>query len=228
MEDGRCELLSGAETYAIQLLLGVIAFATLWYKRHVERPRRTLQIWAMDVSKQAIGAAVSHFINLGVSIQLPPVTDECVWYFLNFISDCTLGMIVSLAFLRLQQEIAFAMNWTNIQESGEYGNPPSYRSWALQLVAWLMIIVFSKAIVVSVLIASSTPLGAFGEVLFHPIKGYPLAELFLVMVMCPSFLNVVQFWIQDSFLKRDVSILPAQYARFRHTFDESLQAKLLQ
>lgn len=51
----RCELLSGTETYAIQLLLGVIAIGTLWYKRHVERPRRTMQIWAMDVSKQAIG-----------------------------------------------------------------------------------------------------------------------------------------------------------------------------
>jgi hypothetical protein len=52
---GKCELLSGKETYAIQLLLGVIAFGTLWYKRQVERPRRPLQIWSMDVSKQAIG-----------------------------------------------------------------------------------------------------------------------------------------------------------------------------
>ncbi|KAJ0411818.1 hypothetical protein ATCC90586_002971 [Pythium insidiosum] len=207
----KCQLLSGAETYAIQLLLGVIAFATLWYKRQVERPRRTLQIWMMDVSKQAIGATVSHFINLGVSIQLPPVTDECVWYFLNFISDCTLGMVVSLAFLRLQQELAFAMNWTNIQESGEYGNPPSYRTWLLQLIAWLAIIVFSKAIVLCVLIASATSLGTFGSLLFHPIQAYPFAELFLVMVVCPTFLNVVQFWIQDSFLKRDVSILPAQF-----------------
>ncbi|GLE00862.1 hypothetical protein PINS_up009659 [Pythium insidiosum] len=136
-------------------------------------------------------------------------------------------MIVSLAFLRLQQELAFAMNWTNIQESGEYGNPPSYRSWLLQLIAWLGIIVFSKAIVLCVLIASATSLGAFGSLLFHPIQAYPFAELFLVMVVCPTFLNVVQFWIQDSFLKRDVSILPAQYARFRHTFDDSLQTKLL-
>ncbi|RLN73672.1 hypothetical protein BBJ28_00021631 [Nothophytophthora sp. Chile5] len=223
----QCELFSGAASYAIQLLLGAIAIGTLWYKRHVERPRRPLQIWLMDVSKQAIGASTGHFINLGVSIQMPPVTDECAWYFLNFLSDCTLGMAVSLAFLRLQQELAFSLNWVNIQESGDYGSPPSYRVWLLQLSAWLVIIVFSKAIVVSVMIAAATPLGLVGELLFHSLRGYPFAELLLVMVVCPSFLNVVQFWIQDSFLKRDVSVLPMAYARFRHSFEESLQTKLL-
>lgn len=101
------------------------------------------------------------------------------------------------------------------------------RIWASQLTAWLFIIVFSKAIVASVLIAAAIPLGTFGELLFHPLHGYPFAELLLVMVVCPSFLNIVQFWIQDSFLKRDVSILPPAYARFRHSFEESLQTKLL-
>lgn len=102
------------------------------------------------------------------------------------------------------------------------------RIWASQLTAWLVIIVFSKAIVASVLIAGAIPLGTFGELLFRSLHNYPFAKLLLVMVVCPSFLNVVQFWIQDSFLKRDVSILPPAYARFRYSFEESLQAKLLQ
>lgn len=87
--------------------------------------------------RMLLQATVSHFMNLGVAIQLPPVTDECVWYFLNFISDCTLGMLVSIAFLRLQQELAFAMNWVSIQESGEYGNPPSYRYARSLSLVWL-------------------------------------------------------------------------------------------
>jgi hypothetical protein len=224
---GQCALFSGTETYAVQLLLGAVAMGTLWYKRHVERPKRTLRVWLLDVSKQALGAALAHVLNLGAALQLPPVADECVWYFLNFMSDCTLGMAVSLAFLRLQQELAFSLNWVSIQQTGEYGNPPAYRAWALQLTAWLAIIVVSKAIVLSVLIAGATPLGRFGSLLFAPLSGYPLAELLLVMVVCPTFLNIVQFWVQDSFLKRDVSILPPAYARFRHSFEESLQAKLL-
>lgn len=55
MPEEKCQLLSGTEAYAIQMLLGVSAIGTLFYKRHVERPRRTLQIWSLDVSKQAIG-----------------------------------------------------------------------------------------------------------------------------------------------------------------------------
>lgn len=223
----QCVLFSNAASYAIQLLLGLVALATLWYKRHVEHPRRPLQIWLMDVAKQMIGASAGHVINLFVSIQMPPVTDECAWYFLNFLSDCTLGMIVSLAFLRLQQEVAFSMNWVNIQESGVYGNPPSYRVWALQVMSWLVIIIFAKAIVVSVMIAAATPLGLIGELLFHSLREYPFTELVLVMIVCPSFLNIVQFWIQDSFLKRDVSVLPSAYARFRHSFEETLQTHLL-
>jgi hypothetical protein len=134
-------------------------------------------------------------MNVWIAIELPPVTDECVWYFLNFVSDCTLGMIVSIAFLRLQQELAFSLNWLNLQDSGDYGNPPSYRVWFLQLISWVFIILFSKAIVLSVLIASAVPLGTFGDLLFEPLQDFPFAELFLVMVIFPSFLNVIQFWV---------------------------------
>jgi hypothetical protein len=102
----QCQLFSGIQTYLVQLLLFFIALASLWYKRHVERPKRTLEIWAMDVGKQGIGAVVGHFTNILIAITLPPVTDQvwcpfqsmtntfpskCVWYFINFVTDCTLG-----------------------------------------------------------------------------------------------------------------------------------------
>ena len=52
---GQCRLLSGAQTYIVQVMLGFIALSSLWYKRHVERPKRSFETWALDVSKQAIG-----------------------------------------------------------------------------------------------------------------------------------------------------------------------------
>ncbi|KAF1794026.1 Store-operated calcium entry regulator STIMATE [Phytophthora cactorum] len=193
----------------------LIAIATLWYKRHVERPRRPLQIWLLDVGKQMIGASAGHFMNLLVSIQMPPVTDECAWYFLNFLSDCTLGMVSGLF-----------MNWVNIQESGEYGNPPSYGcgrcNWR---VAGDHPLLQGHRGVPS-LIAAATPLGLFGELLFHSLRGYPFAELLLVMIVCPSFLNVVQFWIQTSFLKRDVSVL-RRHTRGSDTRSKNLQTNLI-
>ncbi|KDO34934.1 hypothetical protein SPRG_00996 [Saprolegnia parasitica CBS 223.65] len=225
----RCELLSGPQTYLVQAVLFAIALASLWYKRHVERPKRSLEIWALDVGKQGIGAVVGHFTNILIAISLPPVTDQCIWYFLNFVTDCSLGMLIALSLLKFQQELAVSLNWHAIHDSGDYGNPPSYRIWGIQLAAWLSIIVFSKGIVTSVLIASAGPLGAIGNALFSPLAMHPMSELIVVMIICPSFLNVMQFWIQDSFLKRDTS----PYGRTTSSkmkaagMDPSLQISLL-
>ncbi|ETW06287.1 hypothetical protein H310_02580 [Aphanomyces invadans] len=220
----KCELLSGLQTYAVQMLLFVIALTSLWYKRHVERPKRSVEIWMMDVSKQGLGAVVGHFTNILIAISLPHVTDQCVWYFLNFFIDFTLGTVISLSLLRLQQEAALWANFPVLFESGDYGSPPSYRIWGIQLAAWLSIIIFSKGIVTSVLIATAHPLSAIGNALFRPLAGHPFAELVLVMIVIPSFLNVVQFWIQDSFLKRDAGGIFAYYARGK-TSSGSISAK---
>lgn len=40
-------------------------------------------------------------------------------------------------------------------------------------------------------------LGHLGNWLFSPLKENPFAELLVVMVICPCFLNVVQFWVGD-------------------------------
>ncbi|OQS07411.1 hypothetical protein THRCLA_00571 [Thraustotheca clavata] len=236
MSVDRCELLSGVQTYLVQVALFLIALISLWYKRHVERPKRTLEIWAMDVGKQGIGAVVGHFTNILIAMSLPPVTDQCVWYFLNFVTDCTLGMLIALSLLKFQQELALTFNWPAIHESGDYGNPPSYRIWGIQLLGWLGIIVFSKGIVTSVLIATAGPLGAIGNELFLPLINHPMSELLIVMIVCPSFLNVMQFWIQDSFLKRDTSLPTSNNPWFSRSnklktssgIDQSLQISLLQ
>lgn len=57
---GQCRLLSGTQTYLVQVFLGCIALSSLWYKRHVERPKRSFEIWALDVSKQGIGVGQIH------------------------------------------------------------------------------------------------------------------------------------------------------------------------
>lgn len=39
---------------------------------------------------------------------------------------------------------------------------------------------------------------------FAPLRPYPDVELALVMIACPCLMNAIQFWVQDSFLKKDV------------------------
>lgn len=44
-------------------------------------------------------------------------------------------------------------------------------------------------------------LGEIGESVLYPLDEYPRIELILVMVLVPLIVNVLQFWIQDNFLK---------------------------
>ena len=105
-----------------------------------------------------------------------------------------------------------------------------FRIWSIQLGSWLAIILAAKGIVTSVLIATAGSLGALGNWLFSPLEYHPFAELLIVMVLCPCFFNIMQFWIQDSFLKRG-NTPSTPYHRYGKSkpgqFDQSLQMSLL-
>lgn len=45
------------------------------------------------------------------------------------------------------------------------------------------------------------PLEKIGSAVFAPIEPYPRVELVFVMLLCPAVMNIVQFWIQDNFIK---------------------------
>lgn len=52
-----CRLFSGVQSYFVQFVLAVVALSTLWYKRTVERPKRSFEIWSLDVGKQGLGVS---------------------------------------------------------------------------------------------------------------------------------------------------------------------------
>lgn len=51
-------------TVTVQILLAIFALGSLYIKRMQEVPRRTFYTWAMDVSKQAVGACYAHVCNM--------------------------------------------------------------------------------------------------------------------------------------------------------------------
>lgn len=101
-----CRLL-GPFAIIVQSALGVLALLALVFKRWRETPRRPLQIWFFDVSKQVLGTALLHVANLAMSMMSSPVDaatqpqkfteqskgkDEqvpnpCSWYLLNLAID---------------------------------------------------------------------------------------------------------------------------------------------
>ncbi|KAF0269274.1 hypothetical protein FOG51_00702 [Hanseniaspora uvarum] len=132
-------LLLGYLSLIIQAFLGLVILLALVTKRLREKPKRKMQIFMYDITKQLTGSVAVHFINLLLSILLS--TDEpeisinsetctkiknitlirrifqkfvyvyfygdmstrddddgeddktqCSWYFLNLLSDCTIGV----------------------------------------------------------------------------------------------------------------------------------------
>ena len=213
-----CHLIAGTFATFLQFLLGLFAISTLVYKRSVETPRRPLDIWLMDVSKQVLSSFVIHFWNIGLSIlfansflitsadatadvaQSSSGADECSFYFLSFVFDTILGVFLVWVLLKVNRQIATLLQIESIQIQGYYSNPPKLSWYLQQLVCFLVIILISKIILGLMMYSVASSLEAIGSVIFAPLKLHPNTELVVVMIICPCFLNIIQYWLQDNFL----------------------------
>lgn len=112
-----------------------------------------------------------------------------------------------------------------VTKMGEYGNDllnPSLFIWFYQLVVWLIIIIISKLFILVFFLITSKELDGILGYLFEPIQRYPNLELILVMIIIPFILNVVQFWIQDNFLKGKKNVNKFQQISTNSDIDEEL------
>jgi len=204
-----CKVLEGFFAWMVQVLLFFMAISALVFKRHYfERPQRPMQVWLMDIGKQSGAAGFAHVLNLLLAYLLytsqKGQADQCAWYFINYFVDTTLGIPLAWFYLQLLQTVATRFDWYRIANTGDYGNPPSYRTWMYQILAWELVVLLMKSSLGMVLYVFRKPLSIFGIFVSRPIAGSPEAELLLVMVLCPCIMNMVQFWIFDSLLKMKI------------------------
>lgn len=208
-EAHKCELLGGAFAIIVQLSLALVCVLTLVIKRQSEYPQRDWLVWFLDATKQGVGSSFGHFSNIYLSVviaQSLPTADECQWYCTTYVLDATVGTACNLILLSL-----FSMAVRRFPYCGEgmipgdYGDPPQLTLYLPQLAVWLMIVVFGKVLLLLSLSQVIVPLDALLATVFKPIRKYPELELVLVMILIPSVLNALQFWLTDSFLKRSES-----------------------
>lgn len=130
--------------------------------------------------------------------------DQCAWYGLSYLIDTTLGLFLSICFLKLMDSIAKDLHWTHLEHSGVYAGPNGTLIWASQVMAWLLIQTIVKFIVYLFMWAFSGPLAWIGTLMFAPIQELGIRfELVFVMILFPGVLNVIYFWVADSYLKAD-------------------------
>jgi len=217
--DKPCRLISGLFAIVIQVLLGVVVLSALFLKRYFDvancrlkpKPERDFKIWALDVSKQAIGSCFAHGCNVVLAMLLSTISiqnpgehpmhpDQCAWYFINFLVDSFLGLPLSWALLEVVHMVAQKCHLEALTESGNYGKDNVYCTWLTQLIAWLWIVFATKLTLGLLIWPLGRTLGRFGVWLFGPLHRSPDIELVIVMVLAPCFINVFVFWIYDNML----------------------------
>jgi hypothetical protein len=205
-----CQIYSTEDTFTsfVQGLLAAFALASLYVKRLQEKPRRKFLTWFLDVSKQAFGACYAHVLNMIISAIIAgnvmggqTLDDECAWYAINYVIDTTLGLVITIVFLDWLEKLATYFNWTSLKNSGVYIGREGLIHWAMQMMAWIIILTLVKVIICGVMWLTSAPLAYIGAILFAPLQSNIRFELLFVMIFFPGVLNIIYFWITDSYLK---------------------------
>ncbi|CAG8482896.1 12835_t:CDS:2 [Funneliformis caledonium] len=203
LQEQNCVLVDNFAIF-VQILLGTIAFSTLIYKRHRERPQRPLRIWFYDVSKQLLGAAIVHGLNIIVSYLAGSVdegdTNPCVWYFLNILIDCTLGVFILYVLIKTVELIVDNVGIEGMK-SGDYGHPPNVNLWMRQTIAFICCLFFMKAIVL-IIFQLCPVLFDIGEWLLGWTLFDAKLQVVFVMLIFPLIMNILQFWLVDQVIKK--------------------------
>jgi hypothetical protein len=68
--------------------------------------------------------------------------------------------------------------------------------WGVQVFSWLVIIIATKIVIALVMYAIWSPLDVLGSLMAKTFRHHRKLELVLVMIVAPTFLNAVQFWVR--------------------------------
>jgi len=204
--DHHCSLLSGGFGIPLQIGLALVGLGLLAVKRAWEVPLRPWMVWVRDISKQVLSTGIGHVCNLFLAFQLGRSGDECISYFINFLADNSLGILFNYLLLRWITKLYETRYSDTLLSPGMYHHPNHgiLMVWFIQTMEWIIIVVLVKFTLYLLLLRPlAYPLNEAGEHLFSSFDDSPKELLFIVMVIIPTMINALQFWIQDSFLKHD-------------------------
>ena len=160
-------------------------------------------------SLTAIGSSFGHFTNIFLSVFIAGSienADECQWYCMTYIADSTFGTFFNILYLKIFEACMLKLfPECTIMNFGEYGTPPRLCVWFPQLIVWMTIITIAKICTLYIVYQFIAPLNVILSYVFDVFNGQPELELVVVMIIIPTILNTVQFWITDTFLMKQVS-----------------------
>jgi hypothetical protein len=220
-----CRLL-GPFALAIQGIMGAAVLGSLVVKRMREKPRRKWKIWLADVSKQVIGQAFVHASNVAISdlIAMHTSDNPCSLYALNIITDTTLGVLILYWLLQLSTRL-MRQYAQPLYETGYYGSPFSLSLWGEQAAVYVACLTAMKVVVLILFW-----LFPFLEDVMSWTLSWITneeAQVFVVMLVIPLFMNLFQFLMSMAACPLDLVISNASPAdtHCAHPVDSFLKSK---
>lgn len=126
--------------------------------------------------------------------------DPCTWYFVSFLLDSTVGLLIIYIGLKSAQYLALQKGWESLR-FGEYGNPPQCNAWIGQCAIYILVMIIEK--ILMTLLVQFHFWVKVRKFILAPVKDASL-EIVIVMFMVPLFVNAFIFWVVDNFLKRQI------------------------
>lgn len=214
-----CHLIGSTFSNFIQISLAFIAFITLLIKWRWEKGvnRRSKLYFILDISKQAIGSLLAHVANMIIAVWLSHLvtnTNECAWYFVSYSCDTIFGVALGYIFLKIVIYYSKKFNYIRLSQNGNYkihgftSNKDIAITWLLQILVWLLIILFSRLFVALILWVGQDLFSIVAQWIASIFEGNPHLLLLFVMIICPGIMNICQAWIIDNILKKKDDDIP--------------------
>lgn len=206
--NNKCHVISYLFSNLLQLFLEGLSIMILMGKRNLETPQRPWLVWIFDVGKQIIGKGFTYLSNHGIYVFIFKNNsgDKYVWYFINLFVDNTLGLIIVYIshYLLCQLSIYYFGEKSSCSKIGYYGDSPNYTTWLMQMIPYLVSLLFNKVITVLLLSEIHPLLSEIENQIFF--MEYPRKQFVFTVVMfiCPWILRTLQLMTFDTIL-RDIS-----------------------
>lgn len=208
-----CQILAGVFGLAVQGILFALCVGILVGKKLVD-PGRSWREFLLDSSKQFVGAGWIHVLNLLCAEALEARLekgDQCEWYWINIVVDCTLGVLVEyLALVALTTLLAKLAAKVRVEDSafasGEYRDPDTNEivlsRYTKQLALWVVVVSVMKFSMVILMIAFHDSMQTIASGVLSPTQQNPKLKLLVVMIATPFCMNAFQFLLVDSIIRK--------------------------
>ncbi|KAJ4297232.1 hypothetical protein N0V88_004150 [Collariella sp. IMI 366227] len=183
-------------------------------------PQRPVRIWWFDVSKQVFGSVLVHAANVFMSLltsgrfSIQVVADPAAAQVVAGAAGAgvtTVGIPILILIVRLLTRLVALTPLGNPPESiqsGNYGSPPNAWWWLKQSVIYFCGLMGMKFCVL-ILFMALPWLPHIGDWALGWTEGNEKLQIVFVMMLFPLIMNAMQYYIIDSYIKKQEKVLPS-------------------